>query len=407
MTYRSVLANREYAAILVSQGLSTAGDQLARIAIALLVYDRTGSAFAASATYAVSYLTYLLGGPVLAAISDRNPRVTVMVACDLLRAPLVLALCLGNPPLWLVLTLLGLMGALAPPFDSARSALLPDILEGDRYITGNALMSLVLQTAQVLGFVVGGALVAATSVKGTLALDAASFIISAGMLLAFVRHRPAALAAQHRSSLLRETAAGFRLVAGHRELRHLLVYALLGSAAVIAPEGLAVPVAAGLGGGETAAGVLTASIPAGFLLGSYFILRVDADQRTRLLPLLSLLGIAPLLLTPFVDSLPLLVALWFIAGTGGTVNLVAGAAFMQTCPHEFRSRAYGVAVTSLNALQGVVLLVGGALAGPMGAQGAVGVVAAITLTTLVVFTLRNRAAVAAQGTDDLVRSSHG
>jgi len=405
VTYRSVLANREFSAILVAQGLSTTGDQLARIAIAVLVFHRTGSAFAASATYAVSYLTYLLGGPVLSAVSDRNPRVTVMIVCDLLRAPLILALCLDGLPLWSFFLVLGAVGALAPPFDSARSSLQPDLLSGESYVVGNAMMNLVLQSGQVLGFLAGGALVALVSLRGAFAIDAATFFVSAGLVLAVVRYRPAAQDASERSSLLRDTALGLRLVATHSELKRLLGFALLGSAAIIAPEGLAIPVSTALGGGAFEAGILTASVPAGFLVGSVLVLRVPSERRKELLPGLVLISCAALLATPFIDDLAAVTALWFLAGTGGCVNLIAGAAYMQTCPREFRARAYGVAITSLNAVQGTVLLVAGALAGRLSATQSVAAVAGSLLVLLAV--TGGLSTADAQGRRDLVRNSPG
>ncbi len=104
--------------------LSTVGDQIARIAVALLVLERSGSAFAASATYACSYLTWLVGGPFLSSIADRYPRRRVMVVCDLLRMALIACLAVPGTPLWAVFCVLVLVGLLAPPFDAARSSLL-------------------------------------------------------------------------------------------------------------------------------------------------------------------------------------------------------------------------------------------------------------------------------------------
>jgi MFS family permease len=164
--YRAVLANREFAALYGAQCLSLLGDQLARIAIAILVFQRTDSPLAASSTYAVSYLTYLFGGPLLAGLADRYPRLVVMVCCDLVRAPLVLLLCIEGLPMWLVFGLVGLLGGLAPAFDSARSALQPDVLRGESYVVGNALLNVTMQVSQVIGFVLGGTVVALTSVRG-------------------------------------------------------------------------------------------------------------------------------------------------------------------------------------------------------------------------------------------------
>jgi MFS family permease len=377
--YRTVLADREFAALFAAQGLSLLGDQLARIALAVLVYRRTGSAFGASATYGVSYLAYLVGGPLLSGFADRYPRLTVMVGCDLLRAPLVLLLCVQSLPLWVVFVVIVALGALAPPFDSARSSLQPDLLVGESYVVGNALMTLTIQLANVLGFVLGGAVVAATSVRGALAVDAATFLVSAGLLLSAVRHRAAAQDAQSRGTLLHDTLEGLRLVSGTPELRALLLVSVLGSIAVTSTEGLAVPTAADLGGGATTAGILTASVPAGFLLGSALVLRVAPAQRTALLPRLLLVAGVPLLASPWATSTAALVVLWTIAGCGATVNLIAGPAFMERCPREFRGRAFGLAATVLLASQGVGLLAAGVLAVHLNPRTAVAVTSAVML----------------------------
>jgi len=383
VTYRSVLANREFAALVLGQTFSTFGDQLARIAVAVMVFSRTSSPLAASATYAISYASYLVGGPVLSSLSDRWPRLTVMVACDLLRAPLVLLLCVRSLPLAVVFVVVGLIGVLGPPFDSARGAVQPDLLPGEAYVTGNALINVLVQSAQVVGFAVGGALVAEVSVRGALALDAATFVISAGLLLAFLAPRPAALHPDQSRGLLADTVEGWRLVVSDRYLRSLLLMALLGSALLIAPEGLAVPIAADLGRGPITAGFLTASIPAGFVLGGIVILRLEQRARIQLLPWLVLGGGVPLILTAFSHSAWVIGALWLVAGAAGAVNLVASSAFMQACPREFRARAYGLAGTLLYAVQGLVLLLSGATAGTSGARESVALFAGLVLALLV------------------------
>lgn len=376
--YRDVLRNREFAHLYASQALSLLGDQLARIALALLVFERTGSASAAAGIFAVSYLTYLVGGPLLSGLSDRYPRLTVMVVCDLLRAPLVLLLCLQDVPLWLVFALVGVLGALAPAFDSARSALQPELLDDESYLVGNALLSVTNQLGQVLGFVLGGAVVALTSVTGALALDASTFLVSAGLLLLGVRHRPA-LRAEVPLRLLAEAKEGLQLVLRTRALRTLLLLALLPSVAVIATEGLAVPVAQELGGGALWGGLLTAAAPMGFLLGSVLVLRLPPVRRTACLPALVALACLPLLLSPAVSSLGGLLALWVLAGAGPTVNLVAGPAFMLQLPTTARARGYGVASSLLQAGQGAGLVVAGLLADWLGPRAAIAVVAGACL----------------------------
>lgn len=375
--YRDVLRNREFRALYAGQTLSLLGDQLARIALALLVYGRTGSPLAASATYGLSYLAYLIGGPLLSGLADRYPHKRVMIACDLARVPTVLLLCLPAVPTWGVLGLVVVLGALSPPFDSARGALQPDLLDGDAYVVGNGLMSITVQLGQVVGFVLGGTMVALTSVRGALLLDAATFLVSAAWLAVSLRRRPAALAPAHRRGVLTEAAEAIRLVGRTPALRDLLLLALLASIAVTATEGLAVPLARELGGGPVTAGLLTASGPAGFLIGAALVLRADEERRLALMPALVAIACLPLLLTPLLSSTTLLILLWTFAGVGSSINLIAGPAFMRRLPREIRGRGYGVAATCLAAGQGVGLLLAGVLAHLIGSRGAVAGLAAV------------------------------
>lgn len=386
MTYRSVLANREFLAILLSQGLSIAGDQVLRIAVAVLVYRETSSALAASATFAVSYLTYLMAGPLLSAVSDRYSRLAVMVISDLGRAATVLVLALSSPPTWGIFALLVVLSTFAPAFDSARSATLPDILPGDAYPRGSALGNLVFQGAQVGGFAVGGALLASVSVRQALVLDAATFLVSAGAITAFVlTRRP-----EERSSgtsLLQETAEGARLVWRDGVLRRYLGFAVLGAVAVSAPESLAVPIAYELGGGTTAAGVLSAALPAGFVGASFFVLRLPEERRSALLPGLVALSAIPLLLTPAVTNPAAVACLWVVSGMGASLQLVASAGYVAAAPAHARGRAYGIASTMLMASQGVAQLVAGSLSkvvgGHRGGSWGVALLAAACLVSLV------------------------
>ena len=362
MGYREVLAVREFRGLLLSRGLSTVGDQIARIAVALLVLERSGSAFAASATYACSYLTWLLGGPLLSALPDRYPRRRVIVLSDVARGVLVACLALPGIPLWVLFSVLIAVGLLAPPADAARSALLADVLDGEPYVVANAIGNAVDQAGQVGGFVLGGLLATLIGVEGALLADAATFAVSALLLLGLVSERTVTREAAGSGSLLLEAAAGARLVWRSPRLRTLLAWGLLTASSVIVTEGLAVSISEEQGGGPLAAGVLTAAVPAGFLIGSWALLRVPSDRRERLVPALVVLTCLPLLATPLIDSLVLLTLVWVVAGTGNSMQLVANAAFVQAVPAHLRGRAFGVAATLLMVLQGALLLGAGGLA---------------------------------------------
>jgi MFS family permease len=360
VTYRQVLRVREFRAIFVSQALSLAGDQIARIAIALLVFERTGSPFAASATYGLSYFTWLIGGPALSVLADRQSRRRIMIVADVARGLLVALLLVPSPPLPLVFGVLFLVGVLTPPFESARSALTPDILEGEEFVAGNALSNTMIQGAQVSGFFFGGLLVATLSARGAIAIDVATFVVSAVMITTMVRERPAANPTPTRH--FADMTAGFSFVAHDRLLRALLGYGVLASVAAIVPEGLAVAVAADAGDGAVATGVLTATLPLGYVVASTLLLRVPDDRRLALLRPLTVLQCVPLLATPLVHDTALTAVLWVLAGLGTSVQLVAGATYVRSTPAELRGRAFGIASTGLMISQGAALLTAGALA---------------------------------------------
>jgi MFS family permease len=380
VTYRQVLRVPEFRAIFVSQALSLAGDQIARIAIALLVFERTGSPFAASATYGCSYFTWLIGGPLLSVLADRRSRRRIMIVTDVARGLLVALLLIPSPPLPLVFAVLLLVGILTPPFESARSATIPDILEGEEFIAGNALSNTMIQGAQVGGFFFGGVLVATFSVRGAIALDVVTFVVSALAITTMIRERPAPAATRTRH--LADMAAGFSFVAREPLLRALLGYGVLASVAAIVPEGLAVAVAADAGDGALATGVLTATLPLGYVVASTLFLRVPDHRRLALLRPLTILQCVPLLATPLVHSTPLTAVLWIVAGLGTSVQLVAGATFVRSTPPEFRGRAYGIASTGLMISQGLALLAAGGLANLTNARNVVAAAGAIVLLSL-------------------------
>src|SRR5690242_6309626 len=89
VTFRAVFAVREFRAMWAAEALSQAGDQLARVALAVLVYGRTESAALAGLTYALTLAPAFLGGIFLSGLADRFPRRDVMVITDVLRAALI------------------------------------------------------------------------------------------------------------------------------------------------------------------------------------------------------------------------------------------------------------------------------------------------------------------------------
>ncbi|WP_308250497.1 MFS transporter [Nonomuraea rhizosphaerae] len=391
-TYGEVIAIREFRALWYGQGLSLLGDQLAQVALAVLVYNRTGSPLATAAVYALTYLPSIAGGPLLAGLADRFARRGVMVTCDVLRAALVAVMALPGVPFPLLCGLVFLVVLLSAPFSAARAALLPEVLEGDRYVVGSALQNMTNQAVQMLGFALGGAMIAAMGPYRALALNAATFLASALILVTGVRRRPAVMVDGGKPSMWTMTRAGARLVFGDRKLRTLVLFAWL-CGFYILPEGIAVPYAAKLSTGTlpvpVITGLLMAAMPTGTVIGAFLFSRfVTPSRRLRLMGWMAMLSCLPLVVTAMRPPLAVVLAAWVLSGMGGAYQLAANAAFVQQVPPEQRGQAFGLVQSGLMAVQGIGILVGGFAAERLGPEpvvalaGISGVTAAAVLSMI-------------------------
>ena len=168
---RDVFAVREFRGLFAAQATSMVGDQLARVAVAILVFQWSDSAFLAALTYSVSFLPAIVAGPLFGYLADTRPRRQVMLVCDLVRALLVAVMLLPHLHTWMYIGVLFVVSWLDPPFNAARSALLPEVLPGELYSVGQSISGVTSSMAQIAGFGAGGAAVALLTPRGGLALD--------------------------------------------------------------------------------------------------------------------------------------------------------------------------------------------------------------------------------------------
>lgn len=367
-TFREVFSQPEYRAVYLASALSWFGDYISKAAVTVLVYEQTQSVAMSAAAFAISYLPWLLGGPLLATIAERSPYRTVMVSADLIRMVLVGVIALIEMPAALLLVLIFLCTLANPPSQAARSALLPLILTGDRLVVGLSVNLTTGQAAQVAGYLAGAA-VAAVNPRLALAVDAGTYALSALLIRFGVRSRPPAMTAAHRSHLLRETADGFRIVFGTPVLRSIAVLVFAAMLFAIVPEGLAAAWAATLGGDSEAhrgfsQGVIMAASPAGFIIGGLVTARLlRPDVRRALIrpfAVIAPLSLVPALFGPSAMGIAAMAAVCGFAVAG--MMPAANGLFVQALPHGFRARAFGVMQSGTQIMQGAAVLATGVLA---------------------------------------------
>ena len=386
-TFRDVFAVREFRALWSSVILSAAGDRLALVALAVLVYDRTRSPLLTAVAYAAGYLPWVIGGLFLADLADRRPRRTVMVTCDAVRAVLVAAMAVPGMPVPALVLLLFAATMFASPFEAARASITPGILTGERYALGTAVIQTSYLIAEVSGAAAGGAVVTCFGVRPSLVIDAATFVASGLLIGLGTRARPAAAGpATASGSPLVRAAAGLRLVFGDRALRTLV---LLGWVVVFytIPQGIAAPYAARLGGGPVATGLVLASTAAATAIATPLFSRFVSPRRrlTLMGPLAAATG-ATLVLIALRPGLAVSMVIFSVAAATCAYQLAVNTAFVARVPDERRAQAFGIASMGVVVAQGATFVGAGAAAqvvppaSVIAIGGGIGAVAALALT---------------------------
>ncbi len=343
--YRQVFAVGEFRAIFAAHVISFSGDVIAQLALAVLVYQRTRSTLWSSLTFALGFVPYLFGGTLLSSVADRFPVRRTLICCDLASAGLVALMALPGLPIPLLLALLLPLGAIAPVFQGARAASLPDVLSGEGFALGRSLLRMVAQTSQIWGFALGGVLLTMLPPRPLLLLPRA---VPGGA---------------PRRSVARDSLAGVRLALGSARLRPLLLFYWLPPAFTVAPEALAAPYAAQLGRSPAAVGLLLAAASAGSVAGMLTAgSRLSPSGRLRFMVPLATWTFVPLLCFVARPALLPAVALLALSGLGWAYSIGLDQALLEATPEHLRGRTLSLVTSGLMLSNGLGFAAAGAAA---------------------------------------------
>ena len=151
MTARSgrlLLRNRNFILLFCAYGISAFGDHLSELGIMrkMAIEEGNEKTRIGALMLFCFFLPYVLLGPVAGALADRLPRRWIMIATDLARGLIALAIpwyiaWLDDPgSKMMILPILGL-GLFASFFNPARLAFVPQVVENDRLTQANSLLN--------------------------------------------------------------------------------------------------------------------------------------------------------------------------------------------------------------------------------------------------------------------------
>lgn len=347
--------------LFLAHAISRAGDAFNTVALVVLVFRLTGSGVGVAGAVMFEVVPVLLLGPIAGLAADRLPRRRLMIAADLFRAAAALGLVFAADKLGVAYAVAFGLSAGAVLFNPAASSLLPEVLGEDDLVTANSALWTVAVVAQIAIAPLAGLVIARFGVEVAFGANAATFVVSALLLVGLRAGRsPADVVVRGWSGAL----DGFHAVRSSPLLSRLAFVQVLASLSAGATSGLLVVLAdrwleIGAGG----FGLLLAAIGGGAALGPLLFRRSirPGDKRWLFGPFAVRAGVDVTLATvanPIVAG-GALVAYGMSTSTG----MIAYQSTLQTTVQaETRGRAFAFYDVVWNTARLVSLAVGGVAA---------------------------------------------
>jgi predicted MFS family arabinose efflux permease len=180
--------NRNFRRLWLAQIVSEIGDWFYTLSIYTLLLQLTGHASSVALALVLQVLPQTFIGPTAGVVNDRLRRKHVMIAADLVRVVVVLAMLLvrSKSTVWLVYPLLLAETLMAAFFEPARNAVIPNIAKEGEVLIANTLASATWSVNLLIGASVGGVVAAFFGRDAVFILNALSFMASA-ILIAGMR----------------------------------------------------------------------------------------------------------------------------------------------------------------------------------------------------------------------------
>ncbi|MFG2054468.1 MFS transporter [Micromonospora sp. NPDC048930] len=339
--------------LLSAHVVSLTGNMLTLIALPLYVLAETGSPAATGLAGAFATAPVVLGGAFGGVLVDRIGYRRASILADLVSGATVAAVpalhATVGLPLPALLVLVFVSGLLDTPGQTARTALLPEAATAAGVPIERAIgwFEATERGARLIGAPVAGLLVSALGALPVLAVDAATFAVSA---LAVVALLPAGMrpetAEVTSGGYWPDFAAGLRFLVREPLLRAMVLLVLVTNLFDATKSNVLLPVVAARDlGGATAFGLLVGAMGGGALVGSLLFSAVGhrLPRRATLVTAFAVAGAPPFWALAAAPPLPVVATVFALAGlAAGAINPLIGAVELERVPAHMRARVYGV-----------------------------------------------------------------
>ena len=349
------------------------------VVLAAYVYARTGSTGWIALVACTRWVAGLIVSGYAGVVADRFDRARLIALSGVLCAAsmVLMTVVIGvDGPLWLLPVLSTADTVLSSPVRPATGALVPDVVPEAELVAANSLFAILENVVIVVGPAIGGLLLLAGSPAGAMGLNAASYLVAAGLYLQVRKRSRGGAGEAADESRLAQWSAGLRTIARTRAALFLSIFLGLASGIYGASIVVYAPLSAQFGTGADGYTYLLAACALGSVLAAFLAERLSTHS--RLAPLLVgaiIVEAVPFGLSNYVHNAWIGALLQAVSGAGiVVVDVLAVTALQRDLPRASLGRA--LAATGAVALAATIIGNLGAsaiIAGP-GLSWALGVI---------------------------------
>lgn len=335
--YTLLFYNKNYFLFYMGWTISLFGSSLTKIALPILVLERTGSGFAMGMTFALETIPSTIFGPLLGVISDRYNRKLLIIMSDVLRA-LILIVILFSESLYLIFALIFLMGTLKALYVPVRSAIIPELVSKEKFPDIIVFQGTTQRIINIVGPSLAAVIIGFTSPTYALNLDIATYIIAA-LFSVFVAIP--AYKVKKNKTILSDMKEGIAFLFTNPLIRKLNLYWIILNFGFGGLTVLLLLYLEETNVNNALYGLLMTVLTIGMLVGTLLASKIKETYKEKIVDILPLtFGISYLFLL-FDIGISFLFVMVFLLGLNfGLFNVIASILFGINIPNEIRGRVY-------------------------------------------------------------------
>ena len=361
-SYRDLKDQKQYLKLIGANVVNRLGDSLDAIAFSWIIYEITSSASLMALIIAINYIPTIILQPIAGVIVDSIPKKRVMVLTDIGRGvivALVALLYMNDSVTPLILALCTFLNSTLEAFRiPAGLAIVPKLLDRDKYTIGSALNSTLSRICEIIGLASAGAVIALIGSHGALLIDAGTFFISSIIITTIRADEQPKQKKIGTVSIFHQFTDGLRFVKANPLLVAMLLLGMFMNFGMVPMSALGTAyIVDDLKGGPGVLSAFQVALVSGMALGSFVTPKLRTISKKRLFifcGFASSVLMSQFILLPLINTMILrIIAFVGVMGiTGifvGIQNVVFSAAFMRHVDQSVLGRVGGITNATLSA----------------------------------------------------------